>query len=166
MLWAVHCRRCLTSWPPARHRHPRSGRCCSAPAPPSALRCPRSLIALPVEEAAQLVPHLPPAHRQRLRTAALCLAHAQRATGAHLPQPVVWDILARVSGDCAFMTTTLSAHALTPIPACVSVLRFAAGRGLHPFPPVHANPCWLSFPFCPVVCFQPPRLAQPMFCST
>lgn len=46
-------------------------------------------------EAAQLVRHLAPADRQRLRTAALCLARAERQGRLPpLPTPIVWCILA------------------------------------------------------------------------
>jgi len=45
-------------------------------------------------EAGLLVGHLPSADRQLLRTAALCLARAQKAAGALLHTPIVWRILA------------------------------------------------------------------------
>ncbi len=45
-------------------------------------------------EAALLVAHLPPAAQQRLRTAVLCLARAQRSLPAALPAPLVNDWLA------------------------------------------------------------------------
>lgn len=47
------------------------------------------------EEAGLLVRHLPPAEQQRLRTGALCLAHAQRLHDSLLPSPIVGRILAQ-----------------------------------------------------------------------
>ena len=44
-------------------------------------------------QAARLVAHMPAGDVRRLRTAALCLARAQRAHDAPLPQPLVWRVL-------------------------------------------------------------------------
>jgi ankyrin repeat protein len=45
------------------------------------------------EQAPHLVQHLPPADVQRLRTAALCLARAQKQSGVALPSGIVWQVL-------------------------------------------------------------------------
>ncbi len=45
-------------------------------------------------EAALLVQRLPQSERQRLRTAALCLARVQRWTGVQLPAPILGRLLA------------------------------------------------------------------------
>lgn len=61
--------------------------------------CPGLGAALPAvldrsaEEAALLVHHPPPAHRERLRTAARCLARVQRPSGVALPADVVRPLL-------------------------------------------------------------------------
>lgn len=47
-----------------------------------------------VDEAALLVQRLPPADRERLRCAALCLHRTQRALSAPLPTPLAWRLLA------------------------------------------------------------------------
>jgi hypothetical protein len=44
-------------------------------------------------QAGRLVQHLPPAHAERLRTAARCLARAQRHSQVLLPTPIVWRLL-------------------------------------------------------------------------
>lgn len=50
-------------------------------------------------EAALLVQHLPPAERQRLHIAALCLARAQRVHCAGLPPVALGRILALAAGS-------------------------------------------------------------------
>jgi hypothetical protein len=61
--------------------------------------CPGLLRALPAvpahsaEQARHLVQHLPPADVQRLRTAALCMARAQKQSAVALPSAVVWQVL-------------------------------------------------------------------------
>lgn len=52
-----------------------------------------------VEEAAMLVRHLPPADREQLQTAALCLARSQRVHRVHLPSSIVWHLLAHSAAD-------------------------------------------------------------------
>ena len=44
-------------------------------------------------QASRLVQHLPPAYAERLRTAARCLARAQRHSQVQLPTPIVWWLL-------------------------------------------------------------------------
>jgi hypothetical protein len=46
------------------------------------------------------VQHLPPADVQRLSTAVLCLARAQKQSGVFLPTPVAWSILALCYAYC------------------------------------------------------------------
>ncbi|KAL4859381.1 Ankyrin repeat [Chlorella vulgaris] len=67
----------------------------AVPAPcPGLLRALLAVLAHSTEQAGHLVQHLPPADVQRLRTAALCLARAQKQSGLFLPTASVWMILA------------------------------------------------------------------------
>jgi hypothetical protein len=66
---------------------------CCADTLPRLLRALPAVLAHSAEQARCLVQHLPPADVQRLRTAALCLARAQKQSGVFLPNPVVWQIL-------------------------------------------------------------------------
>ncbi|KAI3433501.1 hypothetical protein D9Q98_003313 [Chlorella vulgaris] len=60
---------------------------------PGLLRALPAVLAHSTEQARHLVQHLSPADVQRLRTAALCMARAQRQSGVFLPTAVVWQIL-------------------------------------------------------------------------
>jgi hypothetical protein len=71
----------------------------AVPAPcPGLLRALPAVLARSTEQAGHLVQHLLPADVQRLRTAALCLARAQKQSGVFLPTPVAWSILALLGG--------------------------------------------------------------------
>ncbi|KAL4853586.1 Ankyrin repeat [Chlorella vulgaris] len=71
----------------------------AVPAPcPGLMRALPAVLARSTEQAGHLVQHLPPADVQRLRTAVLCLARAQKQSGVFLPTPVAWSILALLGG--------------------------------------------------------------------
>ncbi|KAL4859422.1 Inversin-B [Chlorella vulgaris] len=70
----------------------------AVPAPcPGLLRALPAVLAHSTEQARHLVQHLSPADVQRLRTAALCMARAQRQSGVFLPTAVVWQILQQIA---------------------------------------------------------------------
>ena len=80
--------------------------------------CPGLSAALPAAlrrstaEAALLVRRLPPAEQQRLHTAMLCLARAQRRLSASLPTDIAWPPLVASFG-------ALISHAAVPAPAAL-----------------------------------------------
>jgi hypothetical protein len=53
-------------------------------------------------QAAALVKHLPATDAEALRTAALCLARAQRRHGVCLPTPIVWRVLSHFDPGVVF----------------------------------------------------------------
>ena len=79
------------------------------------------------DQARQLVRRLPPADAERLRTAALCLAHAPQLPQQHLPIALVERILcAAVDGS-------------QPVPLMLPIQRCAAPH-CHRQPPTYLSP--------------------------
>ena len=92
--------------------------------------------------AARLVPFLPPADRQRLRTLALCLVRYQRSLSARLPAPIAGRLLAQTAAQHALRVQQqqqlTAAHRaklakwLTPLLAVVVAILFLMRTYLLP----------------------------------
>ena len=67
-------------------------------------------------EAAQLVAHLPPADKQRLRTAALCIRRVERSGGLHLPAELQRPLLLAALGARGPMSAPAVPLLLPPNP--------------------------------------------------